>query len=1390
MASSSSTSTSPVAATSGSSYDPSLFSETAARQVRRLKCQEAIKRFLDDDSLENLPTISLALSGGSTRAMVASASVFDAFSQLGLLDCITDVAALSGSTWFLSRYFSGLLGSPEQHPFHGTDSDPWVYGGRYHPSEHVYSKLIEERGIGPPVSKSAFVKRLIKIGDRTSLLQQYTSWMSEVLLPVNSNPVCAINDIVPLLSSGDYPLPIFTAMTPEPYSQKVWTEITPWTVTTGDKYDIPTSQFPSRSFAELMGICGSAFASDLDWAKTNSPRLHQFLSLFCKNDTSGFYSTFSSIFGKTLRYRVQLDPPNPPQLLVDAGLHHNLPLWPFIRTHHGQATSLFRPVDILLVVESSMDSKGCEEFIKVLESGHYKIRDSDRRQLEQPFSHDDPFKIFRPHHEHLHLPIILYFAGLTHKSSFDFRWTVAEVLNFNQQLVNFICSLPFQQKLRHVIAKSAASLARLAYSPLSLTVPVGPLSPLQRQLTAYFAATYPRIALNNTHFILTHPNSHLLVLDIQIERRVDSKDSLISVQQLLLQNLWSVVRKTNLVALEGPAGSGKSTICRLLVHEQTWNIRFSCNILIDLELLRRYCEKHERNVDQQFLLHFVFQQDQDLAQQVCSCSPDKPILWIFDAYDQAEHFRRKTPFDHFLFQLSQANIPWITYAIVSSRHERRCHFNTSDRFAPRPWGSYEAINYINQFFGPDPTPTSLLLRDKALQVFFGPPAAPPTPQGSITGPTTPWDNLTQCFSLGTELDLTPLMCEIVCSVIKPDTILPLDMNTLYDQVFSLFCEWGKVSEHEWKTTIYQQAFSVFTSDDSFLSINLCPALKNSGFFEQNPTNSSQFRFRHKTLSEFAASQHIALSIPTDFTRVRIGALFEHQSLFLRFLARSFCQKSNARDSHTKTRMLLLDHLLAQFQHHYITHAKQFDVEMNAHWNSSIVRKAWTLRFGINRIVDVLEIWNQADLINHCFDFLRNLSKNRFKISTRQWYLYLFFEAAARFHCRILFDALRQSQLLPLVTETDHLKHALLATYDEYHRNYEFRMYLISIGAPVMTLSLALYDGNLEASDRILSRALPWYCSECESANSPEFGRCHHCNCSRNEQNVENLPSDWFAGILCGFLELLQSKHLHLSVLFPKMLQVLNFYQNRSGWTPDIQIELTHHAPISLSFDDRCTIVKVLHDRAFEWINNIPLLLFGPASIQYIKELTEMQEIPTNLVDTLHFHWISHQSLEKTSVQCLVIGIQQPLPVIRSFGSVKSWGSFHSFEFPRPKIVGEASLCVTHSTFPIVDLSIQQFPKISDIVLILPPSIGPSFLRQVLQALRFRISRRQCCIFIIIYSETTLETEARRQISGLLLGSLLADSTRLPVYSLSLLDSTSPSGFDNATCRILSRAFSY
>ncbi|KAI8878564.1 FabD/lysophospholipase-like protein [Backusella circina FSU 941] len=86
--------------------------EIAFVRARREKMRDAFAFFINVNAnevhVDDIPTIGIASSGGGYRAMVGCSGFLHGMNEVGILDCTTYMAGVSGSTWAMSQFYSPL----------------------------------------------------------------------------------------------------------------------------------------------------------------------------------------------------------------------------------------------------------------------------------------------------------------------------------------------------------------------------------------------------------------------------------------------------------------------------------------------------------------------------------------------------------------------------------------------------------------------------------------------------------------------------------------------------------------------------------------------------------------------------------------------------------------------------------------------------------------------------------------------------------------------------------------------------------------------------------------------------------------------------------------------------------------------------------------------------------------------------------------------------------------------------------------------------------------------------------------------------------------------------------------------------------------------------------
>ncbi|XP_067145479.1 cytosolic phospholipase A2-like [Centruroides vittatus] len=176
--------------------------EKSFMKKRKKFVMEKLKILLKERGPQNekeVPTIGLLGSGGGFRAMTALSGVFKALSDTGILDCITYVAGLSGSAWYISTLYSHP-DFPEKSPgdlqeelkCNISQSPFWLLGPR---SLYRYlTNILAKRRRGQPISFTDFFGHLL--GD--TLLKERTD--------------CCLSHQQTKIEDGQLPMPFYTCL--------------------------------------------------------------------------------------------------------------------------------------------------------------------------------------------------------------------------------------------------------------------------------------------------------------------------------------------------------------------------------------------------------------------------------------------------------------------------------------------------------------------------------------------------------------------------------------------------------------------------------------------------------------------------------------------------------------------------------------------------------------------------------------------------------------------------------------------------------------------------------------------------------------------------------------------------------------------------------------------------------------------------------------------------------------------------------------------------------------------------------------------------------------------------------------------------------------------------
>jgi phospholipase A2 len=295
-----------------------------------------------------IPRIAVCCSGGGYRAMISALGSFIGMEKMGLLNGITYLTGLSGSTWTIA---------------------PWTTMGI--PLQEFRDQLTKRvnKDLSQEVNTLSLLDTLWKkfvFDEPLSTIDVYGGFLGNRLLKMpKKNPYkITLTKQQDRIADGSWPFPIYTAIaTKDPYE---WLEFTPYEV--GSNYlggFIPTWAFgcefkngkstdmvPEQHLGFLMGIWGSAFSANIKETydtyreKIDSPILRDALDLGASYEYFGGVRIlparianpyFSMISSSRSQQKILT--------LIDAGLAFNIPIPPLLRKE--------RNIDIIIVLDNS-----------------------------------------------------------------------------------------------------------------------------------------------------------------------------------------------------------------------------------------------------------------------------------------------------------------------------------------------------------------------------------------------------------------------------------------------------------------------------------------------------------------------------------------------------------------------------------------------------------------------------------------------------------------------------------------------------------------------------------------------------------------------------------------------------------------------------------------------------------------------------------------------------------------------------------------------------------------------------------------------------------------------------------------------------------------------------
>lgn len=374
--------------------------EQAFLAKRNVVTKQALEKILRQQlPADKLPRIGVVISGGGWRAAASTEAFLSSLNQTGLLDAVTYIATLSGSTWTLGPWMSSGKSFAQFSP----DHQRRLLSGILQKS---LTDQLKDLQTALPLVLESFLRKMA-FDESPTVIDLYGMIIALSLYDDTQKKNFLTVDLagqIPNCKDGQTPLPIYTCLVPDK-KIKTWIEFTPFTIGSRDwGIDIPswalgrkfkagtsTTVTPELPISFLMGIWGSAislsfedmFKFTLD--KLEPKILFEPIKILAEPEVFGDVRLFpAELRNFAQKMDGQVAAKKTMLTLVDAGLDYCLPLPPMIDPN--------RHVDIILMLDISGD---------VADKTQLMLAEADARAHNLPFPKIDytnvaskPFSIF------------------------------------------------------------------------------------------------------------------------------------------------------------------------------------------------------------------------------------------------------------------------------------------------------------------------------------------------------------------------------------------------------------------------------------------------------------------------------------------------------------------------------------------------------------------------------------------------------------------------------------------------------------------------------------------------------------------------------------------------------------------------------------------------------------------------------------------------------------------------------------------------------------------------------------------------------------------------------------------------------------------------------------
>lgn len=393
----------------------------------------AIEKLLKQEIKDSeIPNIAIVGSGGGYRAALATTGSIAGAEKIGLLNAVTYVTGLSGSTGAIA---------------------PWISTQK---TPEEFKRYIKKCAIRPFIDPTDAEELLIysasavksHFGQPKTPVDLYGALLGNELLKHfgDNRHMVYLSEQAKIIENGAYPYPIYTAVdgaeTQEAVMNPTWYGFTPHEIENHrDNIHIPTWAFgrkfkngvshkgkfdiypPEKNLSFMLGTYWSAFGAPVVLIKKELGKALGIEDFLKDNLTFLDAERPFDFYAKVHNYAYQLDTKKDETKIksfVDAGTHFNLPIVPIVGICHE------RKADVIIICDASAGKIGHE----LKKATHYM----EQNNLPFPkinFKNIDKKTISIFKEENPNIPVVIYLPRISDEQLWEQNKSNPEFADYN-----------------------------------------------------------------------------------------------------------------------------------------------------------------------------------------------------------------------------------------------------------------------------------------------------------------------------------------------------------------------------------------------------------------------------------------------------------------------------------------------------------------------------------------------------------------------------------------------------------------------------------------------------------------------------------------------------------------------------------------------------------------------------------------------------------------------------------------------------------------------------------------------------------------------------------------------------------------------------------------------